>query len=304
MAFIWHLTVIQYSNHTHAQGVLLNSSQEKGKNISTGIGNARFVAKTYFRKPYAEKTIHIKLGDQLMETMTGPQGSFSITFDKATSKVIKIFTADKVEIKGSQSYPVYYSKNNYKRLVVSDIDDTIMRSFTRSKLRRLFITLFKTYKNRAMVTATYRLYSNLQNQNTSFNYVSKSEANLFPLISKFIEYHKLPKGPLFLTPFLAYGNLLKDKKDPSFKYLSICHILDHADKKPTILIGDDTQADLLVYSRIIEKYGEQIEKIYIKKTRKQMTAEQQLVWDQLIQKGVESIYFGDDYLLSTQTNES
>jgi phosphatidate phosphatase APP1 len=162
--------------------------------------------------------------------------------------------------------------------------------------------LFTPYGKREVIKATYRLYASLQGERASFFYVSKSEANLFPLISKFIGYNELPPGPIFLTPYLNFSNFLRGKKDPAFKYLTICHILDHSEKKPAVLIGDDTQADLAIFARISEKYTDQIEKVYIRKTRRKMTSEQQLLWNNLIKTGVEQVYYGHDYLTVSKKN--
>ncbi len=296
MAFIWHISVIQFTETTSVSGTLLHHSFSAKEKKLNSIRNAIANIQTYFRKAYSEKVILIKLGKLSKETKTDKFGGFSVTFKGIVHGEVNLYTEDFKLIPGHQVYPVVFASKDVDTLVISDIDDTILHSFTRTKFKRLTTTLFRPFHRRQIVDVTSKLYATLSKTNTSFYYVSKSESNLVGLISNFILHNDLPIGPLFLTPYLSLSELVRGKKDPLFKFLNICHILDHAVKKPVILIGDDTQADMSVYTQIVEKYGSQIDKVYIHQTSRKTTRIQKNLWKKLNDTGVEAMYFKYDDL--------
>ena len=240
--------------------------------------------------------ILVKLGKLSKEVKTDTYGGFSVTFKGIVHGEVFLYTKDFKLIPGTQVYPVFFTNKDIDTLVISDIDDTILHSFTRTKIKRLLTTLFHPFHKRKIVDVTSKLYTTLYNTKASFYYVSKSESNLFGLISNFIVHNDLPIGPLLLTPYLRYSQLIMDKKDTLFKFLTICHILDHAPKRPVILIGDDTQEDMSVYTKVIEKYGSQIDKVYIHQTSLKTSKKQKLLWEKLENTGTDAMYFKHDDL--------
>lgn len=296
MPYIWHISVIQFTDITTVSGTLLNSPVSSKVKTLNSISNALMNSRTYFEKPYGEKMILIKLGKLSKEVKTDSYGGFSVNFKGIVHGEVFLYTNDFKLISGTQAYPVFFTDQDIDTLVISDIDDTILQSFTRTKIKRLLTTLFRPYHKRKLVDATNKLYTTLSKSKASFYYVSKSESNLFGLISNFIIHNNLPVGPLILTPYLRYSQLVKDKKDPLFKFLSICHILDHAPSKPVILIGDDTQADMDVFTKVIEKYGAQIDKVYIHQTSLKTSKKQKSLWTKLENTGTDVMYFKHDDL--------
>lgn len=294
MIFCWHISVIQFSRITFVSGVILDHHVGTKPKALRGFYNAIQTSKTYFKKPYSNELILIKLGDNTLETTTDQNGFFSIEFKSDAEGIVEVFTKSFDAIPYDQSYPFFFAQKQVNQLVISDIDDTIMRSFTRTKLKRLITTLFHPARKRKVILSTKNLYKSLVKSDSSFYYVSKSEINLVHIISEFIMHNNLPQGPLFLTPYLNISQLLKNKKDSAFKYLSICYILDHSEPKPVILIGDDTQADMIVYTEIVKKYRDQIKNVYIRQTRHKKSKKQQELWDNLIQTGVNASYFRYD----------
>lgn len=298
MIFCWHLSVIQFSNMTSISGVLLDQNRVPKQKSLRGIFNAIQTSQTYFKKPYSNKLIRIQMGDFSRETTTDDHGNFSLEIKGAVDDSVELFTKNFNAIPYNQTYPSLFPKRKAQQLVISDIDDTIMRSFTRTKVKRLFTTLFYSAQKRKVIPTTKNLYLNFDQDNSLFFYVSKSEINLIRIISEFILHNNLPQGPLFLTPYLNFLQLLKNKKDINFKYKSICYILNHHEPKPVILIGDDTQADMTVYTEIVKKYGAQVKSVYIRQTSQYKSVKQQTLWDNLIKTGVNASYFRYDELIT------
>jgi len=291
MAYIWHISSVHFKTQTIVSGIILQGSSSHNY-VSSGIlRNAIHTISHYFKNPYSNQSIQIKVDKKVIETQTDQNGGFSISIAKEIKNDIFICTSDQKEIKLIQNYPVFFKYSNVDQLVISDIDDTIMRSYTKTNLKRLLTTVFYRGHRRQLIKSTHGIYQRLMKKNSSFFYVSKSEFNLVRLIAEFLMHHNLPLGPLLLTPFLSLPELFSNAKDSAFKYKSICAILELSEKVPVVLIGDDTQADMEVYTQIIKKYGAQISKVYIRQTNNHRSPKQNQYWKSLNETGVEAMYF-------------
>lgn len=291
MAYLWHLSSVQFNTETVVSGLILQGNLSH-KNAPSGIlRNASQTIAGYFKKPFASKTIIIKFDDQVIETTTDQKGSFSFSIEKDIENDISVYTSGQEEIPIHQNYPVFFKTSKTEQLVISDIDDTIMRSYTQTYLKRMFTTLLYRGDRRQLIASTNGIYQILIKKNASFFYVSKSEFNLVRLIAEFLIHHDLPLGPLFLTPYLRLSELISSPKDPAFKFKSICFILDHSKNLPVVLIGDDTQADMDVYTQIVKKYGRQISNVYIRQTNNKRSSKQTENWNNLMASGVDATYF-------------
>ncbi|MDN3642029.1 DUF2183 domain-containing protein [Lutimonas halocynthiae] len=291
MAYLWHLSSVQFNAQTVVTGLILQGKLSY-KNASSGIlRNASQTIAGYFKKPFANKIIVVKIDEQVIETTTDQKGSFSFTIERDIENDILVYTSDQEEIPIHQNYPVFFKNSKTEQLVISDIDDTIMRSYTQTYLKRMFTTLFYRGHRRELIPSTNGIYQILLKKNASFFYVSKSEFNLVRLIAEFLMHHSLPLGPLFLTPYLSVSELISNTKDPAFKFKSICFILDRSKDLPVVLIGDDTQADMEVYTQIVKKYGRQISKVFIRQTNNKRSSKQTKNWNNLIASGVDASYF-------------
>jgi phosphatidate phosphatase APP1 len=125
------------------------------------------------------------------------------------------------------------------------------------------------------------------------HYLSKSESNLYQVIADFIAYHRLPKGALLLSPHLKWNQLLKPNKGKDYKSKHLRELLQNLPDKKFILLGDDTQRDMDVYTEIVNEFKSQIRMVFIRQTRIKRTELQETKWEALNNTGVESYYFDD-----------
>ena len=184
-------------------------------------------------------------------------------------------------------------------LVISDIDDTVLVSHTNTRFKRILTTLFRSYERRKPVEETSGIIDLLGRSRNDHAYVSRSEYNLFPMLSNFISHHELPRGPLFLTPFLDLRGLFQNKKDPEFKVKKINYLLAHSENEKVVLIGDDTQHDLQVYAEIAEVYGTRIKKIFIRQTDPRIDKRHSSAWRKLDHYVQNMVYYNKETDLTT-----
>jgi phosphatidate phosphatase APP1 len=149
--------------------------------------------------------------------------------------------------------------------VISDIDDTVIRSNVANKLRMvlaLALSNARTRKPFAGVSAFYRaLHAGVSgNEGNPVFYVSKSPWNLLPPLIDFLGHQGIPLGPLLLRD---YGrHLLFSGSD--HKERSISQILATYPELPFVLIGDSGEQDPEIYREVVRRWPRRVRAIYIR----------------------------------------
>lgn len=300
MAIIWHLSAIQFSDKTFVSGVLLTNSLKSYGKTNNWLNNANQVIGSYFKRTIRNKEILVTSNNHTIKTMTDKNGSFSIAFNfKIENEIFVQFSDSDATLATVQSYPMLFKDPPSGLNVISDIDETIILSYTSTLFKRFFTTLFKTSEKRTVISYTQELFNSLKDIKPRYFYVSKSEQNLFRVISNFIQFNKLPEGPLILTPYLSFTQLVGSKKAQNFKLDSIEKIISNSNNEAFILVGDDSQRDMEIYTTIVKKYKSMISKVYIRQTNMTRNNKQKQYWKALQETGVNAHYFKQDELFSS-----
>lgn len=153
--------------------------------------------------------------------------------------------------------------------VVSDLDDTLIRSNVISKTKMLYLALFKNAYTRLAFRGAPALYWAFRKGNDGecknpIFYVSNSPWNLYDMLDEFMDVNHIPKGPILLRDF---GHANNDELADAFKkhkYNETVKILETYPHLPFILIGDSGEKDADTYLDIARKYPGRILCIYIR----------------------------------------
>lgn len=297
MAIVWQISILHLNKRALLSGVLL---MDKPFIYDKKIGSFRNllkVVKSYFIDVCKNREITITIDNKKINTQTDKHGNFSVDLDFIPDSDIKIsFTGDAKPLNIIQTYPVIFKNTKGSFDVISDIDDTIIYSYTASFFKRIGTIAFTTPKKRKPIEFTQNLLEEFKKQDCRVFYISKSESNLFALLSTFIEKNNLPKGPLFLTPYLKFGQLFKPKKH-NFKIEKVRFVLKNSGNKKFVLFGDDSQRDMEVYSDIVKEFPERILKVYIRQTQRKILPYQKRMWKILELTEVPVNYFKADHTL-------
>jgi len=269
MPVVWQISVLNTPESAFVQGVILTKAPIYNTNKKNIIYHFVTVLKSYFIRVYANKKITIKIGKKYYQTQTNIYGNFFLKIsNQKINNVLILDSKKQSEFKIIQDYPVIFNEHPDSTGVISDIDDTIIVSYTANTLKRISTLIFIPPLKRKIVEFSNKIISLLKTQNINVYYVSKSENNLFLIISSIIKHNGLTEGILFLTPYLQFSELFRKKKGIDFKFTTIEFIIQNTNHKKFILLGDDTQKDMEVYRLITEKYPDKIGKIFIRQTKK------------------------------------
>jgi phosphatidate phosphatase APP1 len=153
--------------------------------------------------------------------------------------------------------------------VISDIDDTVVRTEATSLLRMARIVLLTNAHSRMPfdhVDALYRALeqgSDGQRRNPVF-YLSSSPWNFYDLLEEFFRVHDIPEGPLFLRDWNFSPRKLLRMGHQEHKLVRLRHLFEVYPDLPWVLIGDSGQEDPEIYREAVREYPGRVRAIYIR----------------------------------------
>ena len=152
--------------------------------------------------------------------------------------------------------------------VISDLDDTVIRTDVLHMLKMVRNTFLGNSRTRLPFAGAAEFYQALQKgTGSTYNpiyYVSSSAWNLYDLFTDFFAVRGIPIGPLFLndvglspTYFIRPGHL-----EHKFKVIEM--LLATHPNLPFLLIGDSSEKDPLVYLQVVQNHPGRIKTVYIR----------------------------------------
>ncbi|MDP8971721.1 MAG: DUF2183 domain-containing protein [Actinomycetota bacterium] len=179
--------------------------------------------------------------------------------------------------------------------VISDLDDTVLRSRVTDLLRMVRIVLLSNAHTRLPFEGVSDFYRALQlgSSGEDFNpifYVSSSPWNLYDMLEDFLDVHGVPAGPLFLKDWSPTALRDHDRH----KLGVIRTLLDTYPDLPFVLIGDSGERDPEIYRQVVREYPGRVRAIYIRDvTTRERDAVVHAIADELKDIGVEMLLTAD-----------
>lgn len=224
--------------------------------------------------------LHIKFDAKVYHTHTDREGFFLLDLEEGpplevheTWKQIRIIVEKLQDKKWSNSKiesigEIMMPSSQAKFGVISDIDDTILKTDVAFKARAVSNTIFKNPYDRqqlkGMSSWIKGLHHNVNQSNTNpIFYVSKSPRNIYKYLSKFLSYNQFPKGPILLRDF-GRQVVPRSKDYPGHKKEEIIRILKSYPNLKFILVGDIAGDDPVLYYEIQQEFPVQVLAVYIR----------------------------------------
>jgi phosphatidate phosphatase APP1 len=202
---------------------------------------------------------------------------------------------DNISVKANGEFFIPYV---YEYAFISDIDDTFLISHSSNLRKRLYVLLTKNARSRIPfegVVNHYQLLAAtgaLENTVRAFFFVSSSEWNLYDYIVEFAHNNKLPTGIYLLNQMKLFQQLWKTgQNNHATKFMRITRIIEAYPQQKFILLGDDSQEDPNIYSRIVEHFPGKIYCIYLRHVHKSSWERVKKIVESLDALGVRCCYF-------------
>jgi phosphatidate phosphatase APP1 len=179
--------------------------------------------------------------------------------------------------------------------IISDIDDTVVRSSAANVLRMAWIVLLNNAHTRLPFEGVAAFYGALQRgaDRQAYNpifYLSSSPWNIYDVLEDFLNAHGLPVGPLFLKDWSP--TVLGEHR--GHKLAVIRRLLRTYPELPFVLIGDSGEEDPEIYRQAVREHPGRVRAIYIRDvTTVGRDAEVRAIAEEVRSLGVEMILTPD-----------
>jgi len=154
--------------------------------------------------------------------------------------------------------------------IISDIDDTILVSNVSKTSRLLYTTITKNAFRRTIFAGTADLYNALVKgsdgeSSNPIMYISSSHWNLYFFLKELFMKNNVPKGPLVLQNYISLFTTVKNRNNHAHKKSAIETMLATYPTLPFILVGDDGEHDVAIYTAVATQFPGRITAILIRK---------------------------------------
>jgi phosphatidate phosphatase APP1 len=149
--------------------------------------------------------------------------------------------------------------------IISDIDDTVVRSSATNVVKMTWIVLLNNAHTRLSFEGVGAFYEALRRgaDGLDYNpifYVSSSPWNVYDVLEDFLNVHAVPAGPLFLKDWSP--TVLGRHKE--HKLGIIRKLLSTYPELPFVLIGDSGEKDPEIYRQAVREHSGCVCAIYIR----------------------------------------
>ena len=153
--------------------------------------------------------------------------------------------------------------------VISDLDDTVIRTDATSIVRMARSTLFGNARTRLPFPGVAAFYAALQGgaggaSGNPIFYVSSSPWHLHDFLVEFLEVQRIPLGPLLLRDWGSSRTSLLPLGHREHKRAAISRVLETFPGLQFILIGDSGQKDPEIYREVMRDFPGRILAAYIR----------------------------------------
>ncbi len=164
--------------------------------------------------------------------------------------------------------------------IISDLDDTVIRTDATNLLRMARNVLFANARTRLPFPGVAAFYQALVggaggNEQNPIYYVSSGPWNLYDLVHEFLLVQGIPDGPITLRRWSLASRRDLPTRHAGFKLDAIRRVLDLT-PLPFILIGDSGQEDPEVYREIVHDYPGRIHAVYIRNVSRRPQRSEQI----------------------------
>lgn len=152
--------------------------------------------------------------------------------------------------------------------IISDIDDTVVETGATDFVKNWRRVLAERPQDRLAVPGASTLYKMIAKDHVSparpFFYVSSSPWNLYGFITEFMELNSIPHGPMFLKDYGIDETQFIRPSHGEHKLRAIETVLAFYPNLRFLLIGDNGQQDVTVYSKVVEDFGPRVAAVFIR----------------------------------------
>jgi len=230
------------------------------------------------------KKISMKIGikDEWVDLNTDIAGDFEMRIPSDLGRKIELGDEIRFLYRNFSGFPEkvkFELPKNPEMLIISDVDDTVLKTEVTDKKKMLYNTFLVDWRKREPVAGTPEIYRKLVGEpgkpRNLLVFLSASPIYIAPRIEGFLKQNRFPPFALFVRKLGVKENIWdrifpkgEEKIDPldvqMYKGAKIFKLLRLYPKLPVILLGDSGEKDPEIYKRIAFAFRDRIKCIVIR----------------------------------------
>lgn len=243
------------------------------------VFNTIALLRLFMVQPMKHAKVKLLWGDTSYETVTADDGFFRFEWKPSrplkpgsmkVEAVLMSENSDTIIAAAAEGEVIIPSPAAFA--FISDIDDTFLISHSSNIRKRLFVLLTENARSRSPFEGAVKHYRLLngnagdQVMNNAFFYVSSSEWNLYNYIREFVRMNKLPEGVFLLNQIKTFSKLFSTgQNNHGGKFTRIVKIIEAYPQQKFVLLGDDSQQDIFIYTSVVEHFPDNVYCVYIRR---------------------------------------
>ncbi len=271
--------LLAYAGYRNAETVRLKGRIVRyRKPLDAGEGTLsrlRAMMEIYNSHELPGLTVRCEGYGRTVEAVTDEEGYFTFELaaplplpEKTAWERVTLSTPGREAQKPAVDVPVMAPGTDNHWGIISDIDDTVVETGATDFLKNWRRVLVDRPQDRLAVPGASTLYKMIARDHVApvrpFFYVSSSPWNLYGFIAEFMELNGIPHGPMFLKDYGIDADKLIDKGHDEHKLEAIQTVLAFYPGFRFLLIGDNGQRDVEIYSQVVRDFGERIGAVFIR----------------------------------------
>lgn len=235
--------------------------------------SVRRTLRRFHTREVPDVSLRVAFGAQSANGSTDHEGYFEVTISEPELGAPGAWKTAAVELTGAPlrgflpvraTAQILVPPPSAELGIISDIDDTVLRTYVTRTLKMIWVTLSGSAYSREPFEGTSELYRALVagvsgKANNPVFYVSKSPWNLYDLLVDFMDYHELPRGALLLRDIGV-----REAPPLDHKSAAVQQLLESYPRLRFVLIGDSGERDAEIYCSVAERYPGRVAAIYIR----------------------------------------
>lgn len=245
---------------TSAEGLLADLSVTLGRFMAEEIMGA---------------AVTVRVGDVSATCVTDSDGFFLAELEVDTDEGWLEASVTLEDFPGRSQAPVTVTapflvpRSSAQLGVISDIDDTVIRTGIAEPLKNIRTIVESDAEARVAFPGLAPLYQGLERAGTQsalnpIFYVSSGSWKLYDLIARFKVLNAIPKGPVFMDDWGIDESRWFKSSHGAHKTATIDQIMATYPALSFILVGDSGQHDAEIYAEAVRKHGSRIKAIWIR----------------------------------------
>lgn len=243
------------------------------------VFNSIALLRLFMVQPMKHAKVKLLWEDKSYETVTEDDGFFRFEWKPArplkpgsfkVEAVLMAKDSDTIIAAAAEGEMIIPSPTAFA--FISDIDDTFLISYSSNLRKRLFVLLTENARSRRPFEGAVKHYrmlngsDDVEKTDNAFFYVSSSEWNLYNYIREFVRKNKLPDGVFLLNQIKTFSKLFSTgQNNHGGKFIRIVKIIEAYPHQKFVLLGDDSQNDIFIYTSVVEHFPQNVFCVYIRR---------------------------------------